>query len=340
MKLSAQVGYTAGYCSPPACRSQSPHTLSKTMPPPDAIAPYADTLDVGAYRGYLPTSMRAALEASSIAYLEGVGGYIIPIRLFGQNQDRTPVVMLHGLESHSVWFVQSAQAMAEQGHPVYLLDRRGSGVSDQRRGDGDDFQAMVDEILTVINYVRQRHSVERIHLLGHCFGAIPAAIFAIQQPTRLTSLVLATPGIYTHTDLSIDQKLRILWSKLARKNPYIPSPLESAMFTNDREYLEFVQDDPLALKQVSANFYFEINRARQYIHRRRDALATPTYMLFAGQDVITDNQRGLKFLERIPAEPKSYVVFPEAKHILEFSPAKAAFFDHLIGWLARFEAGA
>ena len=75
------------------------------------------------------------------------------------------------------------------------------------------------------------------------------------------------------------------------------------MFTNDRKYLGFVQDDPLALKQVSSNFYFEINRARQYIQRRRDVLVTPTYMLFAGQDVITDNQRGLKFLERIPAKP-------------------------------------
>ena len=176
------------------------------MSPPDEIAPYADTLDVGAYRLPLPRSMRAALEASSIVYIKGVGGYAIPIRLFGQNQDRTPVVMLHGLESHSVWFVQSAQAMAEHGHPVYLLDRLGSGVSDQRRGDGDDFQAMIDEILSVIDYVGDRHSVERVHLLGHCFGAIPAAIFAIQHPTRLTSLVLATPGIYTYTDLSINQK--------------------------------------------------------------------------------------------------------------------------------------
>src|SRR5688500_8769992 len=79
------------------------------------------------------------MQLQQIAAADGVS---IPIRVYGVANQSTPIVLAHGLQSHSGWFVQSCSFLAEKGFAVYALDRRGSGCSKAPRGDCDDFQTM------------------------------------------------------------------------------------------------------------------------------------------------------------------------------------------------------
>ena len=47
---------------------------------------------------------------------------------------RGNVVHLHGIQSHSGWYVETAAELARRGYAVYLADRRGSGLSMGTRG--------------------------------------------------------------------------------------------------------------------------------------------------------------------------------------------------------------
>src|SRR3954464_6461838 len=76
--------------------------------------------------------MARAHALGHVEFVAARDGKRIPVRTFGTNGSRRPVLMTHGLESHSGWFVQSAAFMAGLGHPVYLVDRRGSGLSRER----------------------------------------------------------------------------------------------------------------------------------------------------------------------------------------------------------------
>src|SRR6185369_13539634 len=78
--------------------------------------------------------MARAHALGRIEFVAARDGKRIPVRTFGANGSRRPIIVAHGLESHSAWFVQSAAFMAGLGHPVYLVDRRGSGLSRERRG--------------------------------------------------------------------------------------------------------------------------------------------------------------------------------------------------------------
>ena len=68
--------------------------------------------------------MNAAHRQGAVEFVAGRGARI-PVRVFGTNGTRRPVIMTHGLESHSGWFVQSA-AFAPGRGPAPLGQRTGS----------------------------------------------------------------------------------------------------------------------------------------------------------------------------------------------------------------------
>jgi acylglycerol lipase len=266
-------------------------------------------------------------------------GYRIPVRHFGIDGDRRPVVVLHGLESHSGWFVQSARRIAEVGMPVHAFDRCGSGVSPGDAEIGSRVEGLLAEVDAVADHALAGTRHDSFHIVGHCFGAIVALLYAaLYRPARVASVVLATPALYTLTDLSPRDKARVLWSVLRRRPSRVPVPLSPGQFSELEPFVEFVREDPLALRTVPARLMYEILRARRRLTRAADALRAPLLVAIAGDDVICDNPRNRRLLARVTA-PKELFEYSGARHILEFSNQREAFLTDLAAWFAGQEAG-
>ena len=266
-------------------------------------------------------------------------GYRIPVRRFGIGGDGRPVVLLHGLQSHSGWFVQSARRIAELGLPVHAFDRCGSGVSDGDTEIGSRLEGLLAEVDAVADHALLGSRHHSVHILGHCFGAIVALLYAaLHRPTRVASLVLATPALYTLTDLPPRDKARVLWSVLRRRPTRVPVPMSPDEFSELEPFVQFVREDPLALRTVPARLLYEVRRARGQLTRAADALRAPLLVAIAGDDVICDNARNRRLLARVSA-PKEIRAYSGARHILEFSGKREAFLNDLAAWFARWEAG-
>src|SRR5690606_1550742 len=140
------------------------------------------------------------------------GGHRIPVRRFGSDGSRRPVVLLHGLQSHSGWFTQSARTVAELGFAVHAFDRCGSGVSEGDCDHAAGLSGVLAEIDAVGDQALEDSGFDAFHLFGHCFGELPALLYAaLHRPRRVAALVLATPALYTRTDLPTRDKVRVLW---------------------------------------------------------------------------------------------------------------------------------
>lgn len=249
------------------------------------------------------------------------------------------MVMLHGLESHSGWFVQSARRIADLGLPVHAFDRCGSGVSPRDTEIGSRMEGLLAEVDTVAEHALRGTGHHSIHIVGHCFGAIVALLYAaLHRPARVASVVLATPALYTHADLPARDKARVLWSVLRRRPVRVPVPLSPEQFSEVEAFVDFVREDPLALRTVPARLLYEIRRARRQLTRAADALRAPLLVAIAGDDVICDNRRNRRLLARVTAQ-KDVVEYSGARHILEFSGQREAFLTDLAAWIARQEAG-
>lgn len=272
-------------------------------------------------------------------FVDASDGHAIPVRIYGAAGTGRPVVLLHGLESHSAWFARSATAIADTGCPVHAFDRCGSGVSAEVcRAPGPRLSGLLDEIDAVAASALRGRDHESVHLLGHCFGAIPALIYAsLHRPHRVASVVLATPALYTHADVRARDKIRVLWSMLTRRDASIPVPLEPEQFSELEPFVDFVRHDPLALDVVPARFLVELVRARWLLPRAVRALRVPLLAVAAGEDPVCDNVRTRRLLETATA-PVEFREYEGALHILEFSVRRDEFLEDLASWYERQEA--
>jgi proline iminopeptidase len=81
------------------------------------------------------------------------------------------------------------KALADE-RPVVFYDQLGAGKSDVP----DDMSLWTnDRLIEELGTVLEALGLSKVHLLGHSWGTIVAAEFALQSPERLASLVLADP---------------------------------------------------------------------------------------------------------------------------------------------------
>ena len=269
----------------------------------------------------------------SIQYIKTDDGVDIPVRIFGTEGDKPPLVMLHGIQSHSGWFLESARFIASLGHPVYSFDRRGSGMSKERHGHVARFETLVDEAYAVVETAMKRHHGQRVHLLGHCFGAIPMTYLACRYPDMVESLIYSTPGILTRAFFSPAGNLRIaLWQTIdPTHNITLILPPEDMADLDDGRRM--IREDSLALHEMTAKLLFECFWARVHLRKRMRQLTLPLFVALAANDRVTNNQRTTALFDTVPSAIKKVKVYEKATHLLEFSEAKDAFFGDLADWL-------
>lgn len=285
------------------------------------------------------SEMARAQQHGRLDFIPQAAAPAIPVRVFGRDEAGPPVILVHGLQSHSGWFVQSADFIARLGRPVYAFDRKGSGLSEAKRGHANSYEEWIEEIRILVEMATRRHGSPRVHLVGHCFGAIPAAAFACRYPELVASLILPTAAIHTRTDVSFLEKLRIFIGRVTGRQSYIPIHLQAEMFTDLPDYEAFIRGDNLALSQATAQFYWQVPRARRYIKNHVDRLTMPVFMALADKDPICDNAGNRRFFDNLPAQDKLLKSYEDAEHILEFSREREAFFEDLAAWFRYRDQG-
>jgi len=112
-----------------------------------------------------------------------------------------PVVLLHaGTGSCPMWAYQ-VRAFGEAGYRCIAYDRRGHGRSEvsEPAAAADDLQLLVDSL-----------GIERFHVVGTAAGGIVAIDYALSNPQRLRSLVIANSigGVQDEEYLELQRRLR------------------------------------------------------------------------------------------------------------------------------------
>jgi pimeloyl-ACP methyl ester carboxylesterase len=96
------------------------------------------------------------------------------------------VVMIHGLAANlGFWYAGAAQWFTHFGR-VTLYDLPGHGRSEMRATGYAPRQLAED-----LGQLLDRLEIGQVHLIAHSFGGMVALCFALQQPQRVKSMVLA-----------------------------------------------------------------------------------------------------------------------------------------------------
>jgi alpha-beta hydrolase superfamily lysophospholipase len=275
-------------------------------------------------------------------------GYCWRYRRYQPNgAPRAYVVCVHGIQSHAGWYTYSCTRLAEAGFAVFFLDRRGSGMNMQDRGDTPTFRRFLDDIAEFIwSLPRTRSGVRPllrrsraglpVFLVAISWGGKLGIAFQRRHPGMVDALALLCPGTEPQFKPSVLQKLRVIISARILPRRLFDIPLnEPELFTATPRWQRFIAEDPLVLRKVTARMAYQNGRLDGFIRLFYPAVQIPVLLMLAERDRIIDNEATRHYLDKIALGEKTIVEYPEAHHTLEFEPDPDLFIQDLQHWLER-----
>jgi alpha-beta hydrolase superfamily lysophospholipase len=240
------------------------------------------------------------------------------------------LIYLHGIESHSDWFAGCAERISTAGTTVYAFDRRGSGLNEHDRGDCPGYLQLVEDVVRFADSIKASHT--NLNLAALSWGGKLAVATDMLHPGVFQTITLITPGIFSRVAPGIIERTAIAFDALIRPGAQHPIPIEDEMFTSVPRYLDYIANDPLRLREVTARFYLESVKLDRFLRKRGYQWTAPTQLLLAEHDDIIDNRRLGAMFESLRIESKKVKMYSGCKHLLLFeSPAEVA--DDISGWI-------
>lgn len=151
---------------------------------PSEISPYFDSAITGQFTGK---------NRIGLAYRK-----FIPTQLRSQQLHPHALVILSGRSEFMRKYSELIFDLRGLGYTVYIYDHRGQGESDRllpepRLGHVDQFSDYVADLDIFMRTIVLPDQPQDIRILAHSMGGLIAAIYAIQHPTTLKSMVLNAP---------------------------------------------------------------------------------------------------------------------------------------------------
>lgn len=251
------------------------------------------------------------------------------------------VVYLHGIQSHGGWYGASCRHLAAEGWEVLFLDRRGSGLNAQARGDAPSYARLVADVAELIEA-----QSERPFLVAVSWGGKLAVALEQSRPGLVAGLALLTPGLCPKVRPALWQRLRIAWSRLVAPGRHFPIPLDDPeLFTATPRWREYIRTDPLSLRTATARFLVSSVFLDRALRRGRgrgrtgSRVTVPVLLMLAGRDRIIDNAQTRNFISGVGNPAVTEVLeYADAHHTLEFEERPEPAFRDLAAWLDRAKA--
>ena len=128
-----------------------------------------------------------------------VNGTQLHAQTFG-DKDNAMVIFLHGGPGADYQNGLAVKQLASNGYYVVFYDQRGSGLSKRHKKESFTIQQMFDDLSAVIQHYRTSPT-QKIFLFGHSWGAILAAGYINQNPSKISGVIFAEPGGFTWGNL-------------------------------------------------------------------------------------------------------------------------------------------
>ena len=259
------------------------------------------------------------------------------------------IVLMHGssvaIDARVTWF-KNIDALAKRFR-VIAFDQPGFGRTDMpREGRYLDRQERTRHALDFLDVL----GLQRVILVGHSEGGYMGTRIAIEQPDRVTKLIVVTSG-GTAPRLGGDRDLPWIAaskraydfaSRMANQDVFLETARNST-FTRDEEFMKIMKENySQARKSGNFDIFRKVSEQEkktksytrlqeEHIHPHLASLAVPTMLVWATDDGTVPVERGLRLMDLIP--DCEMHVFDKARHMVMVDQAEK-FNRLLLTWCA------
>ena len=266
--------------------------------------------------------------------LAGSGGFKIFTRCWRPAmQPRAVIVLSHGFNSHSGYYLWAAEQLSASGLAVYALDYRGRGKSDGERYYIDKFSEYQGDLDLLVKTARSREPGLPIFILGHSAGGVIACNYVLDNQADIAGLICES---FAYRVPAPDFALAVLkgLSHLAPHAHVLNLPKKE--FSRDPKVVQALIDDPLLANEVQpTKTVAEMVRADERLKRDFPLFKLPLLIIHGTKDTVTRPEGSQEFYDRASSADKTLKLYPDYFHDPLNDIGKEAVMADIRSWIEK-----
>jgi len=217
-----------------------------------------------------------------------------------------------------------------------MIDLRGHGRSEGKRGDIDSFDTYLRDLENVIKYVVDKYR-ERIFLSGHSMGGLISLYYYLKyRKPSIYSLILSAPGVKIGIKINPLLKRFLLSIPRSLLSFYIDSRVYPEFQTRDLSKIEEFKRDNLIFQKITVRLAVELFRYSEYVFKRAEEVDVPTLVFIGSDDKLVDPLGVKGFFNRISSNKKRLIEFKGAYHEIFNETIRKDAYREFINWINSF----
>ena len=241
--------------------------------------------------------------------LTGVGGLKIFNRSWRpEGAARGVVVLSHGFNSHSGYYLWAAEQLLASRLAVYALDYRGRGKSDGERYYVEQFSEYQSDLDMTVKLARAREPGLPIFVLGHSAGGVIACNYVLDNQEDIAGLICES---FAYRVPAPDFALAVLkgLSHLAPHAHVLNLPKKEILARSQGGRRHCI-DDPLLANEVQpTKTVAEMVRADERLKRDFPQFTLPLLIIHGTKDTVTRPEGSQEFYARASSADKTLKLY-------------------------------
>ena len=255
------------------------------------------------------------------------------------------VLLVHGLGEHAGRYAHVAKHLNQHGWAVASFDHRGHGRSPGKRGALRESSDLLHDLAAAVDATRRAYPGRPLVLLGHSLGGAIAARFtaALAQPSEsaeaapwarpVDALVLSSPALA----IPISRVQKLLLATVGQLTPdvAVSNGLQPDWICNAPATVAAYLADPLVHDRVTGRLSSWLLEAGENVRQRASQWATPTLIMWGGQDRCVLPEGSAEFARNAPAGLVQNRPWPTLSHEIFNEAEQGEVLQALSDWLGQ-----
>jgi len=265
--------------------------------------------------------------------IESAGGLRIFTRSWRpEGPPRGVIILVHGFNSHSGYYLWAAEQLLASGLAVYALDLRGRGKSDGERYYIDKFSEYQSDVDALVRLARTRDAGLPMFMLGHSAGGVIACSYVLDHQADFAGLVCES---FAYQVPAPDFALSVL-KGLSHLAPHAHVlKLKKEDFSRDPKVVQALLDDPMLANEVQpTKTVAEMVRADERLKRDFKLFTLPLLIIHGTRDTVTRPEGSSEFHANAGSKDKTLKLYEGYFHDPLNDIGKEAVMADIRSWIA------
>lgn len=251
--------------------------------------------------------------------------------------DQSPkavITLIHGLGDHSGRFTHVAEFFTNRGIAVTTFDLPGHGRSEGKRGHFESYDAVMQDIQSLLQYTAEKYPGLPVFLYGHSLGGALVLYFGYTQIATLRGMVVTSPGLSPAAP--VPPFTMALGKILSRLMPSfgMDNGLDISGISHDPLVVERYRNDSLVHPYISARLGMDLIANGEWMLTQNSSSPFPYPLLLmqGDQDRLVNPHKNIAFGQQLTGNV-TFKIWQGMYHELHNEPAQLDVFHFVYDWI-------